>query len=232
MFKRKDSKTSANKINVATSDTQALIQAIRIKIWQIIARNNGEDVIEPFITRPNEPLPYLTKAQEAEQLDDVSSIKPTLDEVLPLPTPKKDTAEPPAPPQKPKKTSVIEIMTDDVPDEQITMDEAIEQAEREEQSERGPAPQNVATEQTQETEATTSSAEQSEEAAQDETEQELTPKERFYAWRRKFLEDYREWKQERAEKKDYFAARKLQIENKNAACFELLEFLTELESEM
>ena len=185
-----------------------------------------------MIKRPNDPLPYLTKAQEAEQPDDVSSIKPTLDEVLPLPTPKKDTAEPPAPPQKPKKTSVIEIMTDNVPDEQITIDEAIEQAERDEQSEQGAAPQPSATEQAQEREAAASNAEQSEEAAQDEPEQELTPKERFYAWRRKFLEDYRNWKTARTEKNDYFAARKLQIENKNAACIELLEFLTELESEM
>ncbi|MCM1306490.1 MAG: hypothetical protein NC037_01065 [Bacteroides sp.] len=217
--------------NSGLSDIESVLQELRIKLWQIIARNNSEELVDPLVKPIKNAMPYVENGREQSSDDDVSKIEPTLDEVLPLPQkekstpPKQEATEKKTNSKKTnsKKTSAHDLIAEDdgeLPG-QMTVDEAIAQAE-------GVAPSAKPSDVTSQSEtllvvkseATSERQPKSDEMQADDDE------------RPSLLARYFAWRRERADRKDYFAQLEVQVKNKNAACFELLDYLDELQGEL
>lgn len=219
-------------------EADALIQMLRIRIWKIIARNNADDLVDPMLNPLKNPAPYVQKAKlknsQVKKEQETAEITPSLDEVLPLP---KKTEQKPAPKKedtKPvtnnkKKTSAKDLLSDEENDElpgQITVDEAIEEAD-------GLIPQSAREQENPrhvENKAVESSSKPNKPTEQKEAQEESkTP-----TLRERYLESKIarcESKTSLREQNQYFKLLAVQIQNKNAACFEILDYLDELQNE-
>lgn len=225
-------------------DVQAVKQALRIKIWQIIARNNAEVLFDPLLQPLENSMPYIERAvsdervssqPSAEKPEKVEDIKPTLDEVLPLPEKEKADG------QKPKKKAK-DLLTSDTAkkdDNQIAVDEAIAAANDDVST---PPKGDKSSSDKQPVEAQTpacahegaaeamSSDKQSADAHASSTAQEAAkapdkPHRRTVA---DVLQEHLIEGRKQKERDAYFNSRQVQINNKNAACYELLTFLDEM----
>jgi len=234
-----------------TVDADELVQLLRIHIWKIIARNNAEELKDPLLKPLNKPMLYVQNAPKSDaENDDIANIKPTLDEVLPLPQkaeakpapkkseqnadaksePKKAEVKPEVNPIK-KKTSAKELVakdTDELPG-QMTMDDAIAEADGQkpqQQPQAQPQPQ-AQTETTQVQGDLKACASECGVEQQTNSVEEESPEEQKPTLRDRYLL----WKIRRANRNDYYDKLEVQVANKNAACFEILDYLDKLQGE-
>lgn len=200
-------------------DVEAFKQKLRIKLLEMIIENGKDVLFDPLAKPLDNAIPYISAAEAAQiretnahvdvKNDDVASIKPELDDVLPLPAKKK------------KKASDLLNDTDtEVDKNQITIDEAIQEASIVPQV----APVQAETQQTQP--APVHIRAQASEAKQEKESEakEEPPTRRTIA---EALSDYLDKRHKAQERKDYFASLYVQVKNKNAVCYELLKFLDE-----
>ncbi len=228
--------------NPGIADVEAVLQLLRIRLWQIIARNNSEELIDPLVKPLKNPMPYVQNAQSAQQDDDIANIKPTLDEVLPLPKKAEEKGDKQKYEEKviaksvlangseksssekkaAKKTSAQDLVveSDELPG-QMTVDEAIAQAEGKETQSQCSAPTDTNLDKN----VTAKSSEQEKVTEPKQEHVEKQPK------KQSLLDRYRTWKMDRADRNDYFDKLEVQVKNKNAACFELLDYLDKLQED-
>lgn len=199
-----------SKQSTPNMDAQALVQDLRIFIWKMIAKNNAETLVDPLLEPIKEPMPYVQGIQPA--VDDVAEIKPTLDEIMPLPDGKK-SAEQAQETKKPKKTSAKDLLADD-DQQQISIEEAIKKTD------------TVATSPAQDVKPPTQPEQTTPPAKVEQTTQEQADDKE--PAQPTILERYLSWKKERANRKDYFKALELQIKNKNSGLKAILDYLDSL----
>lgn len=208
-----------------TMDADTLVSKLKIFIWQIIARNNAETLTDPLFHAPNANT-VNDEMHVDNVIEDVKDIKPTLDEIMPAPTPAQDSAEPPK-----KKISAKDLIADaDVAPpiadpQQITMSEVLQEPAIIPQAKQAPQPQQQTKVNNAEFFRKTASIIEKRESPMREVAQSI--KERYYELKSR----YYEWRIEHTEHKDYFKALQLQIANKNVACYEILDYLESLQEE-
>lgn len=222
-------------------DVQAVKQAIRIKIWQIIARNNSEFLSDPLIQPLKSSMPYVenaakesaTKTQAApsepkkEEPQKVEDIEPKLDDVLPLPEKAECQSQKPKKKAKDLLTKEATAKEEPLPG-QITVDEAID-ATKSDAKDGATVPMKSDTATPEEQTAKPATASEAPKPAQqtssEEDKKKLKPRRRTIA---EVLQEQFEYWRKQAKRKEYFQLQDLQVKNKNAACYELLEFLDEI----
>ena len=232
-----------------TMDAEELVQLLRIKLWKMIARNNAEVLTDPLLKPLENSMPYITRhaetdAQEstaqtstaeqtAETVEKVEDIKPTLDEVLPLPEQKQ-------PSEKKAKKKAKDLLTQSADDSaplpgQITVDEAIsEQKDGAVVPMSDDTPSSEAQNQSDAAEKTAQAEAQPPQAAQKSSPQAASETPCQEATKRKLADvvhEHLSWRREKKDRDAYFDKQELQINNKNAACFEILAYLDELYGE-
>lgn len=221
---------------VPSLEAETLIQMLRIKIWQIIARNNADDLTDPMLNPLQNPTPYVqkvkSKIQSHKSNSNISEITPTLDEILPIPkkvvtepAPTKESvkseqtkANPTSAPKSQKKTSAKDLVADEENAElpgQMTIDDAIEESD-------GAKPKQVKEQE---------NSPNVNDKVDEQAESKKTAEKKEESKKPTLLERYIAWKVDRTEQKDYFNLLEVQIQNKNAACFEILEYLDQLQNE-
>lgn len=202
-----------SKQSTPNMDAQALVQDLRIFIWKMIAKNNAETLVDPLLEPIKEPMPYVQGIQPA--VDDVADIKPTLDDIMPLPDAKKPEQSEATPVKK--KTSAKDLLADD-DQQQISIEEAIEKLDTQQLFLSTPPTQGAKPPASPAQAPLPAKVEQAQEQAKSEE-----PAPSMSIWKR-----YLNWSTERANRKDYFKALELQIKNKNSACYAILDYLDEL----
>lgn len=209
--------------NATIDVVEAYKQKLRIKLWQMIANNNDEALVDPLAKPLENSMPYVQTVQEpAPMSDDVKEINPTLDEVLPLP--KKN--EKPSQKKKAKDLLKSSDETDTDDENQITVFDAISEAE-------GKQTDDVKQSESKDSKSAPSENKEPKQdfgadkkntaQAQPTTETE-SPKKKTIA---EVLEAYFQERKARKNRKDYFKAWELQKHNKNEVCKEILKFLDE-----
>lgn len=209
--------------NATIDAVEAYKQKLRIKLWQMIANNNDEALVDPLAKPLENSMPYVHSAQDPTPMsDDVKEIKPTLDEVLPLP--KKN--EKPSQKKKAKDLLKSSEESDNDDENQITVFDAISEVE-------GKQSDNVKQSESKEPEPVQSegkepkqdSGENKKNTAQAQPTIEIeSSKKKTIA---EVLEGYFKERKSRNDRNDYFKALKLQKLNKNEVCKEILKFLDE-----
>lgn len=213
---RKPPRTASEK------DVIAFKQDLRARIWYIIAKNNAEVLTDPNARPLENSMPYVERAEQTPVSSDAGKPKSdadkpkqeddvkTLDEIMPLP-------------EKKKAKKASELISPSKDKNQINMDEAIAaspDAQSQAQTSEAKAEEEKQANEQKSEEPANEQKSQSDSQHGDSAEQH---KKTFT----EVVQDYLKERRARLERRDYFKALDLQIKNKNAVCYEILDLLDE-----